>query len=355
VIDVATVRATYPIAAVVEREGVALRPSGRRLVGSCPLHDDRHPSFTVYPDTGSFYCFGCGAGGDVIAFLARLREVGFREAVALLGGTALPVSRTTPWRMAGSAVGERVPRRATDAPPDAATRSVIAAAADYYHTRLLRSGTAQAYLAGRGVTSAISRRHRLGFADGRGLDRHLARLGCDLDAAEQVGLLHAGYESFAGRVIIPDLDAAGRATWLTGRAVTATGPRYLSLRLPAPILGLRSEQEDEVLLTEGPFDLLTARAWGLPAVALLGTRVSPGVVAALRRFRRVYTALDADPAGTRATRALAEALGARVVPVLMPDGAGDVNDLAQLPDGRRRFLAALRATGYDTAPDTRAA
>lgn len=354
-IDIAAVRAMHPIAAVVEREGVALRPSGQRLVGRCPLHDDRRPSFTVYPDTASFYCFGCGAGGDVIAFLARLREVGFREAVALLEETKFPWSRNTPKRVPELPLGERLTRQTANAPQDTATRTIIAAAVDYYHARIWRSGIALTYLAKRGITPAMIRRHRLGFAGAQGLGRHLQRLGCVASTAGHLGLVRAGREPFTGRVIIPDLDATGWATWLTGRAVTASGPRYLNLRLSVPILGLRTVQGDNVVVVEGPFDLLTARAWGLPAVALLGTRVSHGVVDALRSFRRVYTALDADPAGEQATRALAEAMGARLIAVPLPDGVGDVNDLGRRPDGRSRFLAALHAAGYETNPTRRAA
>jgi DNA primase len=89
VIDVEQVRTAHPIAAAVEQRGVTLRPVGRRFVGRCPFHPDREPSFTVYPETQSYFCFGCGAGGDVIDFVARHERLDFRAAVARLGACDL--------------------------------------------------------------------------------------------------------------------------------------------------------------------------------------------------------------------------------------------------------------------------
>lgn len=343
-IDVAALRDAHPIAAVVERAGVELRPSGRRLVGRCPLHEERRPSFTVYPDTHSFYCFGCEVGGDVISFVAHLHNLDFRGAVALLDPTARD-HRPLPERRPGAGRHGMTVPPSPGREPDTPTRAVIAAAADYYHARLWHSPAALTYLAGRGVSPQAARRHHLGYVPGHGLARRLDRLGLDRGAAETVGLLRGGREPFAGRVAIPDLRDT-QATWLTGRALGGTGPRYLSVRLPAPLLGLAQVPGDDILVVEGPFDRLTAWGWGVPAVALLGTRVSTATVAALARFRRIYTALDADEAGARATGTLRDALGDRVVPVQLPQGAGDVNDLAGLPNGRERFLAALRASGY---------
>ena len=95
--DVEQVKRAHPIAEVIAAHGVALRPSGRRFMGHCPFHDDDRPSLVVYPDTRSFHCFGCGAGGDVIDFVRRATGLGFRDALATLGevtagqGPAAPV------------------------------------------------------------------------------------------------------------------------------------------------------------------------------------------------------------------------------------------------------------------------
>ena len=89
-VDIEAVKHSNPIAEVVSRHGVELRGRGERLTGRCPFHGDGQPSFTVYPATRSFYCFGCGAGGDVIDFVRRAERVGFREALERLTGGAAP-------------------------------------------------------------------------------------------------------------------------------------------------------------------------------------------------------------------------------------------------------------------------
>ena len=84
--DIEQVKRTNPIADVIASHGVALRPQGGRLSGRCPFHKDASPSLTVYPETASFYCFGCGTGGDVVDFVRRTGGLGFREAIQQLGG-----------------------------------------------------------------------------------------------------------------------------------------------------------------------------------------------------------------------------------------------------------------------------
>ena len=88
-IDIEQLKRRNPITEVVRRHGVELRGQGKRLTGRCPFHEDRTPSFCVYPETESFHCFGCGAAGDVIDFIRRTQGLGFREAVLRLGGGAV--------------------------------------------------------------------------------------------------------------------------------------------------------------------------------------------------------------------------------------------------------------------------
>lgn len=332
--DLDALRAANPIATVVERTGVELRTSGRRLVGRCPLHDDHQPSFTIYPDTDSYYCFGCGAGGDVLDFLARAHRLDFRGVLRLLAA-----------QHTGRTVERRVgPARRTSPreQPDPETLAVVDAAATFYQTCLWTSEMALAYLAERGITHVTARAHRLGYVTRHGLAEALRNRGLDETAAERVGLLRQGRPVLEGRLVIPEL-VGGQATWLTGRALDDRGPRYLSLRLPAPLLGCSCVTGDEVVVTEGLFDWLTARQWGLPVVALVGTHASREAVRTLRHFRLVYLALDADAAGQRATAALCRLLGDRAVPVPLPAGAKELGELATWPEERMRFLTALHA------------
>ncbi len=331
--DVVSIRRSNPIEEVAARCGVDLRSAGRRLVGNCPFHRDDRPSLAVYPTNQSYYCFGCGAGGDVIDFVARLHGVGFKEAAAMLVGRGEQRVRHAPQPV-------RPPRPARPAGLRPGEADVIDAAVTFYHDALSRSRGALAYLATRGIRPATARRYRLGF--GRpGLAEHLRRRGLSLAAARDVGLLSGERDTMLGRVVIPDI-RRGRGVWLTGRSVDGREPRYLNLRVATPLLGLDLVRDGQAVVTEGPFDWLTAVQWGLPAVALLGTRVSRSTLRALMRFRRVYLALDSDEAGRGAAAQLAAALAGRAAVVHLPPGVHDLNDLGRLPEGREAFLSCLQ-------------
>lgn len=335
-IDTTAIKDRYPVAGVVVRYGITLRPVGRALVGRCPFHRDRgRPNLHIYDDTASWYCYRCGVGGDVIDFVRRVEGLGFRAAVAHLTGDCLPKVTVPP----------PLPRPVI-ASPDLRTldeRACLAAAVDLYHRRLLTDPAARAYVAARGVDQETLTRHRVGFAAGDELAIELRRRHLPLGAAARAGLLdRGGRERFAGRVVVPEVREDG-PIWLVGRIVAANGevPRYLGLPGRKPLLGWAVAHEARtVYLTEGPFDWLALRSWGLPALALVGTRARREALEALTRFPRVYLALDSDEAGREATEALRGLLGARAVPVSLP-GAKDVADLALRPDGRDAFRHAI--------------
>ena len=322
--DVISIRRSAPIEAVATRFGVDLRSRGRRLVGNCPFHGDGRPSLVVYPANQSYFCFGCGAGGDVIDFVARLHGVGFKEAAAMLAGPAQTGARpgAVEQRIRGPSKVVRLPIPARPAALSPTQAEVIDATARFYHDALWQSGDALAYLVARGVSPATGRRCRLGFG-WPGLAEHLRRRGLSLAAARSVGLLSGERDTMLGRIVIPDI-CGGRAAWLTGRSVDGRDPRYLNLRVATPLLGLDLVQSGQVVVTEGPFDWLTAVQWGRPAVALLGTRVSRSTERALARFRRVYLAL-----------------GSRAMPVELPFGVHDLNDLGRAPGGGEAFQRCL--------------
>jgi DNA primase len=335
--DVISIRKTNSIGELAARSGVELRPAGDRLVGRCPFHRDGCPSLVLYPANNSYFCFGCGAGGDVIDFVARLHEVDFKEAAAMLAGS--------PTAQGGRK--SRAPQIVRHAEvPTEAELEVVDAAAAFYHNALWRSRDALRYLAVRGIDRSTARRYQLGTGR-HGLADCLRRRGLSLAAARRVGLLSGEEATMLGRIVIPDLRGGG-AAWLTGRALSGGTPRYLNLRLPKPLLGLDLVHGDEVVVTEGPFDWLTAVQWGLPAVALLGTHVSRVVAQTLARFRRVYLALDSDEAGRRAAGGLAAALGRRAIVVEFPPGVHDLNDLGRLPGGREAFQHCLEIAAHRT-------
>ncbi|MBI2765438.1 MAG: toprim domain-containing protein [Chloroflexi bacterium] len=332
--DTDSIRRDHPIADVVVASGLQLRPTGGRLTGVCPFHGDTRPSLIVYPATQSYYCFGCGAGGDVIDFVARLNKMGFKEAVETLCGRA--VQQATVSRLHCVSEGPAVDH-------EDAVR-IVESTVDFYHGALWRTPKALAYLRSRGVREATIANCRLGFGES-GLTGHLAKRGVDLDVARSLGLINGNRECFAGRVIIPNL-TDGRDTWLTGRRLDEQEPRYLNLRTEKPILGLDRVKGDAVVLVEGPFDWLTAYGWGFDSAALLGTRVSDRVLRQLDRFAQVYLALDNDEVGRDAVRNLTEVLGPRAIPVHLPSGASDVSALAQ-EGGRPAFISTILRAASD--------
>ncbi|MCY4639608.1 MAG: CHC2 zinc finger domain-containing protein [Chloroflexi bacterium] len=339
-LDVESVKRGNPIAAVVQHHGIELRRSGKHLGGRCPFHEDRSPSLAVYPETESFHCFGCGAGGDVIDFVRRASGLGFREALERLGvGSPSPVPTRSPARPPESR--ERALALSLD------DRLTLTAACELYHEALLEAPEALRYLEGRGIPPWLVRRRRLGLAEGRRLLPYLKRRRLSLRRAREIGLLRQdGSETLAGRIVIPDL-RGGYCGWMVGRALSgALAPKYRGLALPRPLLGYEPGRR-RLFVTEGPFDWLTLVSWGLPACALLGTQPGRGAMRVLGRARSVVLVLDADEPGRRAAAELAAALGSRARVLELSGGVKDVSELGAQPDGRETFF---RLLGAERAP-----
>jgi DNA primase len=221
---------------------------------------------------------------------------------------------------------------------------LVEAAVAFYEDAIWSRPEVLDYLASRGIHERTVQRFRLGFGV-PGLAAHFRDRNLDIETAQLLGLLDEGRECFTGRVIIPDIE--GRATWFTGRRLSDREPRYLNLRLPKPLLGLASAKGEAVVVTEGPFDWLTAVEWGFWAVALLGTRVPGRAAQLLERFDEVYLVLDPDEAGREATRELRERLGDRAIAVVLPAGVADLNGLGCRRDGRGTFTRCVLDAGRD--------
>jgi DNA primase len=353
--DTALLKQAHPIEVVAERYGVELRKQGRAWVGRCPFHaDGGRPNFYAY-DTQSWRCYRCGVGGDVLDFVMRAEQVGFREALERLGGapSTLP---TRPPRVVE-------PRRpVVPSERTAEERAVLQAATTLYHQRLLAAPDALQYVASRGIDRATIEHSRLGFAAGDELVPYLKWRGLPISAALSVGLLNrAGQEHFCGRVVVPEM-RDGESTWLAGRPIeqasapdtqsdsrapdatqiTDEAPKYLTLRGPKPLLGWEQARGSaSVCVVEGMFDLLALRMWGYPVVALVGTHTRPDLIEQLRTFERIYLVLDNDDAGLEATLSLIQEIGTAAVPVALPDGVKDPAELAPRNDGQSVFAAAL--------------
>ncbi len=237
-IDTERVRHLHPIAEVVADYGIELRRSGSALVGRCPFHADAgRPNLTVYPRSARFVCFRCHARGDAIAFVQQLEQLSFRDAVGRLSrGGALPASmssrRLLPPRPLPRSLRLATPR--TDE-----HKTVLAAAMELYANQLLSESAALRYLAQRGFSPPLIEQARLGYARGGELVPYLAWRGHSPRLARQLGLIRSdGRESFAGRVIVPEL-RDGRPVWMIGRCIGPgqPGPKYLGLPGLKPLLG----------------------------------------------------------------------------------------------------------------------
>ena len=341
-VDIPALKARHPLGDTVEASGVRLRGRGRVRQGVCPFHDEVEGSFTVYADSERFYCFGCGLGGDVLDFIQQAEGLSLPEAIARLDGSPglAPSAAIRPART-------RRPASAALPPRDPA---LLTAAARFYAGTLRRSSEARAYLASRGVGLDAAARLGLGYSPGTGLRLALESLGFSEKRLRDSGLfMERGAERFAGMVVVPDPvsstgQAGGLVRWLAGRAVDPDRtPRFQALPGPKPVLGLGrlGPAPGWAVVAEGLFDWLALTGWGIPSCAALGTQGVERVASALRGCPRVFLAFDGDDAGLEATERLLTLLGRRAAAVTLPQGVGDVGELAALPHGRIAFLRLL--------------
>ena len=337
-VDIAELKARNPLGDAVEAAGIVLHGRGRVRQGVCPFHDEAEGSFTVYADSEKFWCFGCGAGGDVLDFVGRMEGLTLPQAIRRLDGGTTPVAASSAVRQA--ATGQ--PAAPAIPPRDPA---LLTAAVRFYGGQLRLSRTAVDYLASRGIGVDAARQLNLGYASGDGLRRYLGSAGFNPDRQRASGLfLEGGAERFARMVVVPDA-ANGLVRWLVGRAVDGNAkPRFQAVPGQKPVLGMGrlGPAPPWAIVAEGVFDYLTLASWGYPAVAALGTQGMDKVAAALRGCSRVFLAFDNDDAGNAAADGLRNLLGHRAAVVNLPDGVGDVGELATLPDGQLLFRRLLQ-------------
>ncbi len=335
-VDIPTLKARHPLGDTVEASGVRLRGRGRVRQGVCPFHDEAEGSFTVYADSERFYCFGCGLGGDVLDFIQQAEGLSLPDAIARLDGS--------PGLAPSAAIRPARTRRPTSAALPPRDPALLTAAERFYAGNLRRSSEAREYLASRGVGPVAAARLRLGYAPGVGLRQALESLGFSQKRIGDSGLFtERGAERFAGMVVVPDL-SGGLVRWLAGRAVDpGRTPRFQALPGPKPVLGLGrlGPAPPWAIVAEGLFDWLALTGWGIPTVAALGTQGVERVASSLRGCPRVFLAFDSDDAGREATERLLTLLGRRAAVVALPQGVGDVGDLAALPHGQAAFIRLL--------------
>lgn len=287
---------------------VQLRRAGRNLKGLCPFHSERTPSFTVYPENQSFYCFGCGVGGDVIHFIMRMENLDYISAVEYLAdkaGIPLPARNGEFERETG------VSRKRILA--------MNVEAARYYRSCLLddRIGAkGRAYFLERGLNSAIISRFGLGFAPISGTMPHLKSLGfteTEIQTGYFCGKNDRGYyDYFRGRVMFPIIDVAGNVIAFGGRVLDDSKPKYLNtsdtpaFKKSKNLFALNFAKkycENGFILCEGYMDVIALHAAGFQnAIATLGTAITSEQARILKKYAsKVIITYDSDEAGQKAT------------------------------------------------------
>ena len=306
--DIERVRSATDFVAVAG-EHIALKRVGRRWQGLCPFHAEKTPSFSINAEEGLYYCFGCGAGGDVITFVREVEHVDFAEAVERLAARAgIQVRYDT------AAVSEERSRRAR-------LVEVMGRAVDWYHERLLNGADAKparAYLRSRGYDGEAVRAYRLGWSP-EGWDELSRALRLTPEVARDTGLGFVNkrdrlQDFFRGRVLFPIFDVRGDPVAFGGRKLEGgEGPKYRNspetpLYSKSRVLyGLNWAKSavvevGEVVVCEGYTDVIgLARAGIRTGVATCGTALSDDHIRMLKNFaRRLVLAYDADAAGQNA-------------------------------------------------------
>jgi DNA primase len=354
--SVEDVKAAADMVAVVSAR-TQLRKTGPRYMGRCPFHEERTPSFSVNAVEKFYYCFGCGAKGDLITFVRETEQLDFAGAIESLAdrfNVQIEYEETTPQQDARRRRRERL-------------FEVLDAAASFYERYLWDSqagSLARDYLAGRGLAEDICREYRLGLAlGGSTLVRKAVERGFTREELAAAGLVNRrGNDYFSGRLLFPLADARGRVLGFQARKLREDDPlraKYVNspegelFRKGDLLYGLDRARaaiakQERAVVVEGNTDVLALRQAGVePVVASMGTALTERQLKELSRLTtRLWLCFDGDAAGEAATlrgMELAAAQGLEVHVVALPVGF----DPADLADGfEQRLGSAETYLGY---------
>ena len=289
---------------------VHIQKKGSNYFGLCPFHNEKSPSFSVSQSKQIFYCFGCGAGGNVITFLMEYENATFQEAVKILADRA---GINLPEMEYNEEARQKESRRAR-------LLEINKEAARYYYYMLRdsRGRTGYQYLSGRSLTDETMKKFGLGFADGSSSDltAYLRARGYPDELLQESGLLafdekRGVHDKFWNRVMFPIQDGNHRVIGFGGRVMGDAKPKYLNspetmiFDKSRNLYGLnfaRTSRKGNIILCEGYMDVIAMHQAGFTqAVASLGTAFTTGQASLLRRYTEdVLLAYDSDGAGVNA-------------------------------------------------------
>ena len=301
---------------------VKLTRKGSSYFGLCPFHNEKTPSFSVTPSKQMYYCFGCGAGGNVYNFIMEYENYSFGEALSHLAGRAgVELPKIEYSREAREKAEQR-----------AALLEINKLAAQYFYYQLRRESgkTAYGYLLGRGLSEETIRKFGLGYSDKYSDDlyKYLKSKGYSDDLLRESGLFNVDerrgmYDKFWNRVIFPIMDVNNRVIGFGGRVMGDGKPKYLNspetkiFDKSRNLYGLnvaRTTRKNYLILCEGYMDVIAMHQAGFTnAVASLGTALTSGHASLVKRYtKEVLLLYDSDGAGVRAAL--------RAIPILREAG-----------------------------------
>lgn len=301
---------------------VKLKRSGSNYVGLCPFHNEKSPSFSVSQSKQFYYCFGCGAGGNVFKFLMQYDNCTFQEAVQTLAersGVTLPEAERS-----------EESRQASEKRQKLLEINKLAAGYFYYQLKRENGRTAYEYLRGRGLSDETIRKFGLGYSDkfSNDLYKYLKSKGYGDEILRDSGLFNVDerrgmYDKFWNRVIFPIMDVNSHVVGFGGRVMGDGKPKYLNSpetmvfdksRTLYGLFAARSSRKKNLILCEGYMDVITMHQAGFTnAVASLGTSFTSGHASLVRRYAsEVLLLYDSDGAGVSAAL--------RAIPILNEAG-----------------------------------
>ncbi len=289
---------------------VSLKRHGSLFKGLCPFHNEKTPSFTVYPETQSFYCFGCGAGGDAVSFIKRIENIDYIDALKYLCDR----------------YGMQMPQDGYDNSMSKKRRRVYEAnrAAAKYFNSVLNSPEGKIgldYYKNRGLTDHTIKKFGLGYAPDKwnGLMYHLKALGFSLEDMLAAGLIRKGkasskyFDTFRNRVMTPIIDVRGNVIAFGGRVLDDSKPKYINTgdtivyKKTNELFALnfaKDSGKSTLILCEGYMDVIAMNQAGFTnSVAGCGTALTSEQVQLISRYAdEVVLAYDGDEAGQKAVQ-----------------------------------------------------
>lgn len=327
---------------------VSLKRRGSTLVGLCPFHNEKTPSFTVYPATQSFYCFGCGAGGDAIGFMRKIENLDYIDAVKTLAQRA----------------GLQMPDDGYDDSLAKKRRRILEinrAAARFFHSYMMseKGKTGLDYFLGRGLSKKTITKFGLGYAPDSwdALLKELKSQSFSVSEMAEAGLVKKGnksyYDIFRNRVMTPIIDVRGNVIAFGGRVLDDSKPKYINTsdtlvyKKTNELFALnlaKDSASDTIILCEGYMDVIAMHQAGFTnAVAGCGTALTNEQVRLISRYaKEVILAYDADEAGQKALAKAIKLFDETDVKVRIPNltGGKDPDEIIK-KYGRDKFKGML--------------